>query len=212
MKTKKCSQCKEEKSLSFFYQKKTENRYDSWCKKCVEVYKRRRWVDRKRKAIELLGGACQKCGYNKCLISLVFHHNDPKQKDHCWYSVSRGTWEDVLKEIRKCTLLCRNCHGEEHAHEEHWVIDPQGRDNRLLNISEHEIDSTGICPTCKKDVYGTKYCSKPCVSKAQRVVKRPSKRTLRSLLNKKSMVSIGKQYKVSDNTVRKWARQYELIP
>ena len=50
------------------------------CKKCrVEaVTKKRRNL--KLKAVELKGGKCQICGYNKCVDALDFHHLDEGSK------------------------------------------------------------------------------------------------------------------------------------
>ena len=57
-----CTKCNKEKNNTEFYFKKTENRYNSWCKSCVYQLQKERWKDRKRKAVELLGGECQICG------------------------------------------------------------------------------------------------------------------------------------------------------
>ena len=69
----------------------------------------------KQMAVEYLGGRCESCGYDKCIAALEFHHKDPSKKD---FSVSTdGTtksWEKLKAEIEKCSLLCSNCHREEH--------------------------------------------------------------------------------------------------
>jgi hypothetical protein len=67
----------------------------------------------KLKAVEYKGGACEFCGYAKCLRSLGFHHSDQSQKD---FSISRVTasWVRIKKELDKCVLTCANCHGEIH--------------------------------------------------------------------------------------------------
>lgn len=74
---------------------------------------------RRSKYKKLLGGKCEKCGYNKCLDALQFHHRDPAQKD---FMVSDFIWgrgniteKKALEEIKKCTLLCANCHAELHS-------------------------------------------------------------------------------------------------
>ncbi len=68
----------------------------------------------KEKAVELLGGKCSRCNYNKSLRALEFHHLDPTQKD-MQISVSKNpAWEKVKEELKKCVLLCSNCHAEEH--------------------------------------------------------------------------------------------------
>ncbi len=76
------------------------------------VSKRRRVV--KQKAVEFLGGKCQRCGYNKCLRALQFHHVDSSSKEFgiADKGVTRA-WSKVVEELKKCVLLCANCHAEE---------------------------------------------------------------------------------------------------
>lgn len=77
------------------------------------VVKRRQKI--KEMSVEYKGGSCQKCGYNKSLSALEFHHLDPNEKD---FSLSKGghcsSWEKVKKELDKCILVCANCHREIH--------------------------------------------------------------------------------------------------
>ena len=67
-------------------------------------------------ALEYKGGRCERCGYNRCLEALEFHHISSSEKD---FSVSsRGytrSWKRVREELDKCILLCANCHREIHA-------------------------------------------------------------------------------------------------
>lgn len=80
----------------------------------IAVSNRRRKI--KQMAVEYKGGKCTKCGYNKYVGALEFHHLDPTQKD---FSVSaKGhctSWEKVKIELDKCILVCSNCHKEIHG-------------------------------------------------------------------------------------------------
>ena len=84
------------------------------CKKCrsESVIKNRQ--KNKIKAIDYLGGKCSKCGYNKCVGALVFHHLDPTQKDIEYTKLKNRSWERLQIELDKCILLCSNCHQEIH--------------------------------------------------------------------------------------------------
>lgn len=64
-----------------------------------------------------MGGKCQLCGYDKCSSALAFHHKDPKEKDLRFGALraSPRNWAFVVTELRKCVLLCNNCHAEVHA-------------------------------------------------------------------------------------------------
>jgi hypothetical protein len=72
------------------------------------------WRKRKKEElVEYKGGKCNKCGYDKCLDALQFHHIDPKEKD---FTISRKSYsiERLKKEVDKCILVCANCHLEIH--------------------------------------------------------------------------------------------------
>ena len=80
---------------------------------------RLRRIARKQRAIDMLGGACSICGYNKCNDALDFHHIDPAIKVHEIKYFSMMSWEKIENEVKKCVLLCANCHREKHWEERH---------------------------------------------------------------------------------------------
>lgn len=68
---------------------------------------------KKLRAIELLGGKCQKCNETKPWL-LIFHHNDSNEKEDCINSLKSYKWSIIKKEVLKCSLLCENCHRKLH--------------------------------------------------------------------------------------------------
>lgn len=86
------------------------------CLKCRSeaVALRRRRV--KQILVEEAGGACQVCGYRRCMAALQFHHLEPAQKRFALShrGVSRSL-EKARAEAEKCILLCSNCHAEVEA-------------------------------------------------------------------------------------------------
>jgi hypothetical protein len=76
----------------------------------------RRGLNRKLDIIQAAGGCCSKCGYSKNLAALVFHHSDSDAKDFKldMRSLSNRKLAPILDEIRKCILVCANCHAELH--------------------------------------------------------------------------------------------------
>ena len=69
----------------------------------------------KKRIVEMMGGQCEICGYNKCLDALEFHHKDPSKKDfQICCTGGCPSFERLLEEAKKCQLLCANCHREEH--------------------------------------------------------------------------------------------------
>ena len=68
----------------------------------------------KQQLVDERGGGCERCGYNRCLEALEFHHRDPTKK---LFGVNGSTlaakrWEVILEEAAKCDILCANCHRE----------------------------------------------------------------------------------------------------
>ena len=58
------------------------------------------------------GGRCALCGYARCVINLHFHHVDPTKKSFPMTTASGKSLEQYRREMKKCVLLCANCHGE----------------------------------------------------------------------------------------------------
>jgi hypothetical protein len=157
-------------------------------------------------AIEHFGGKCQLCGYNKCPSALEFHHLDQSQKLQApSYIIMRWTWEKAIVELEKCILVCSNCHKEIHY----------GFHNAQDLMTIVRPTKTKKCVQCDKE-FKTKretqlYCCASCSFLAQRKTKRPDKECLRAEIETMSWVGIGRKYGVSDNAVRKWAKQFGLL-
>lgn len=83
-----------------------------------EYFKERRRANRKKQKTDLKllkGGKCSKCGYDKHLEILDFHHLDPSKKElnisELFLTKGKAA---AFKEAEKCILLCANCHREAH--------------------------------------------------------------------------------------------------
>lgn len=71
---------------------------------------RKRNGKRMRKAF---GSKCGICGYDRCDAALSFHHLDPTEKSFgLGGSRLARSWGVSVSELRKCVLLCANCHME----------------------------------------------------------------------------------------------------
>jgi hypothetical protein len=68
----------------------------------------------KLELIEVKGGSCEECGYDKCVAALEFHHKGEDKDGDLAHMVKNGSRQKALKEVEKCVLLCANCHREVH--------------------------------------------------------------------------------------------------
>lgn len=90
--------------------------YYRFCKTCYNNNRVANIRDNKLKQVEYMGGRCQKCGYDKCMDALEFHHLDPAVKEEQPSRLKQVTDEARWKkELDKCILLCSNCHRETHS-------------------------------------------------------------------------------------------------
>lgn len=104
-------------------QARSKHRYhnDPEFKKLVQFIYTKSWrkITRRNKirAVEMLGGKCMRCGYNEILEILCFHHIKPEEKTMTIGRMLKYSWEKVKEEVKKCALLCPNCHAIVHLEE-----------------------------------------------------------------------------------------------
>lgn len=114
VKQKRCRKCNEIKPFDQFYSKSEWGRWFASCKKCSRKNSKIRRREFKQWCVNYKGGKCLNCGYNRCLRSMDFHHLDESEKDYDISSKWKISKEKAIKELDKCVLVCRNCHGEIH--------------------------------------------------------------------------------------------------
>jgi transposase len=85
------------------------------CRRCRAdaVVRRRRRV--KQILVEEAGGCCRLCGYDRHVAALEFHHLDPYTKEFGLAQRGAHRIDKLRAEVRKCVLLCSNCHAEVEA-------------------------------------------------------------------------------------------------
>jgi len=62
-----------------------------------------------------MGGKCQICGWTGDQAAFQFHYKDPKRKDFVIGNVGNRSWERLKSELKKCILVCANCHMTMHS-------------------------------------------------------------------------------------------------
>lgn len=74
------------------------------------------WIatNRKKALVDMKGGCCSVCKYDKSLRALHFHHLFDKKFGLNYKNLMHKPWDELIAEINKCIVLCGNCHAEEH--------------------------------------------------------------------------------------------------
>lgn len=170
---------------------------------------------RKKEMVYVMGGQCQLCGYDKAIEALEFHHINPDEKELSFNKAISVSWEKTDKELQKCILLCANCHREVHANFENFTnLESSYNANRAKEVSlrinrlKHHQDR--YCPCCGKVISAKAKLCEECSKRERRIVERPSREELKSLIRTLPFVQIAKQFHVSDNAIRKWCDSYNL--
>lgn len=112
-----CPNCKQDKSLEEFYNRRNKKGNSCYCKVCTNKQTLNRQRNLKKLAVEYKGGKCIKCGYNKYVGALEFHHVDPSKKDFTIGQKKNTSFHAFKDELDKCILVCANCHREIHGYQ-----------------------------------------------------------------------------------------------
>jgi hypothetical protein len=158
----------------------------------------------KERMVESMGGKCQCCGYNACKEALAFHHIDPAHKELAFGSLRANpkTWEKVVEELKKCILVCHNCHSEIHAGVREVPKLFSKFDESFANYKQikTEYDDCPSCGTSKPK--SNKFCSPKCASTNRRKVDWDSINVI-ELLNKHGITELEKMLGVSNAAIYK---------
>ena len=162
----------------------------------------------KDRIIQSMGGCCQICKYNKCSGALDLHHIDPTQKDINMSKIRANcaSWEIIVKELRKCILLCANCHREVHAGQ---TILPENYSTFNEDYADYKFkqhyDNCPICNSTKLKSH--KYCSSKCSQQSKRKLDWDSIDLEALLKELKTKTAVGEYLGVSDTVIGKRLRR-----
>lgn len=137
MEKKICSECKQylPATIEYFasrYDRKVPT-FQSSCRECQKKYRKNHYENNKskyiKKAIKYRNEViqwfigiksklhCENCKEKRHWV-LDFHHRDRKKKEYTIGSiVAKGSKKKLLQEIKKCIVLCSNCHRDLHYRE-----------------------------------------------------------------------------------------------
>jgi len=160
----------------------------------------------KETIIKSMGGKCCICSYSKCDKALELHHLDPELKEFSFGDVMARpkAWSQIIIELRKCILVCSNCHKELHAGITQLPLDIPKFNEEYVNHSNRPKAKISPCIVCgkMKPSYNIT-CSKECRAKRSRTVDW-DKIDIEKLVNKgNSFYEIGDLLGVSGAAVSK---------
>lgn len=133
MEEKKCTKCNRILPLeNFRWKNKALNKKHSRCKDCEKAAEKARYASDKERRESIINRTyqykqeninlvnsykqqgCCKCGEKRPYV-LDFHHINPQEKDNTIaHMINSSSLENLENEIKKCVLLCANCHREFH--------------------------------------------------------------------------------------------------
>ena len=174
---------------------------------------------RKNNLIKVFHSKCCICGFNSYQEALEFHHIDPATKKfgiNASDSVTKALSKQ-LEEMKKCILLCANCHRGVHAGHVQLPDDcTQFFDSKIAEQLLQELDEIKhgqkhYCKHCGKEIatISATYCVE-CASLMSRKTERPSREELKKLIRSMPFTQIAIKFNVSDNAIRKWCDSYNL--
>lgn len=134
---KVCTKCKQEKDIESF-SKRRGLELMFWCKLCVKSYDKARYTNGPTERLRAKGKQkkyrevntrlileylknhfCANCNENDPIV-LEFDHQRDK-KHNISQMISTFSWKSILEEIKKCQVLCANCHRRKTAKERGYL-------------------------------------------------------------------------------------------
>ena len=152
---------------------------------------------------------CENCGLSEWMgqaIPLELHHKDCNHYNN---------------ELSNLQILCPNCHaqqpGNSGANIKNAVVLEQVDNAHLECAAEGRVgssptDSTikNFCVDCGKEINKRSTRCEKCFNIHSRIVERPTRDEIKVLIRMKPFTTLAKEYRVSDNAVRKWCDFYNL--
>lgn len=142
---KQCSKCKATKPLEDFAVKNRDRqRHQAYCKECNKAYQKihyannkRAYVDKAKKYTQtyrktvytwmkdyVLDNPCVECGNSDFRVAHFDHLNQDQKSFEISRAVGNGySLRRIKDEVRKCRVLCANCHALRTAEQFGWYKD-----------------------------------------------------------------------------------------
>lgn len=175
------------------------------------------WRQRtKENCVRVMGSKCELCGLEGEMIEVYdFHHMNPKEKTLGIAQMMKNctSWETICNELRKCVLLCSNCHRKVEYSQKEIIFEKSSFNEEINCELILAKDHSNKCQLCGKVISPKAKLCQSCSSKTKtnrNVDEIPTKEELKSLIRDKSFCEIGRIFNVSDNAIKKWCKKRDL--
>lgn len=144
---------------------------------------------------------CEVCNlseWHNNTIPLELHHKDGNHYNN---------------NLDNLQVLCPNCHAVLHGNlgVSTGLYSEINRQKKKKQSQEKRAKEQILCPICNKNLMlKNSVMCRECYNFSQRVADWPTREELKQLIRTIPFTTIGKQYGVSDNAVRKWCDYYNL--
>ena len=151
--------------------------------------------------IEKYNNKCSRCGWNEVN---EFTNKVPLEIEHLDGNYKNNKEENLIP-------LCPNCHSLTSTYKA--LNTGNGRRGRYNNqpLKEKQEPLKHFCIDCNIEItrYSNGRCN-DCAQKQRRKTERPGPYTIATDIIDLGFSQTGKKYGVSDNTIRKWCRSYDM--
>lgn len=124
--------------------------------------------------------------------------------------------ELIISELRKCIMVCSNCHRGIHSNDvvvpANWTdyFNETVASNLLSETASKKEAKKYYCLDCGKEIsHGSVRCP-ACVGIRNRVTERPDREELKEMIRTLPFTTIAKSYGVTDKAVKRWCEYYHL--
>ena len=146
--------------------------------------------------VQSFGNKCQVCGVSYPQSVYDFHHLNPAEKEFGVGSQSTTRSKaDTAREAKKCIMVCANCHR---------MIEHEDLEISNITCAFDENKYYEILDTLANE-------NKEKVSEQKRnASSKPPREELKNLIRTKPFAQIANKYSVSDASIRRWCKSYNL--